>query len=146
MARKLLGRGGMPFWRARALEGRGPSRPPLGIRASGLIRTEEQGPRCARLALPVEWTLRPVTPGRCSRTMADVRIRIRKDGPIVIEAEGLELVDHEKRPFGLGGRTNIALCRCGASANKPFCDGAHNKAGFVSECVAFELPTPQPKA
>jgi CDGSH-type Zn-finger protein len=78
--------------------------------------------------------------------MSGVRIRIRKDGPVVIEADEIELVDHERRPYGLGGRTNIALCRCGASATKPFCDGAHNKAGFVSECTAFELSPPQPKA
>lgn len=32
----------------------------------------------------------------------------------------------------LSGRPKVALCRCGASANKPYCDGAHAKAGFVS--------------
>ena len=34
--------------------------------------------------------------------------------------------------------TRVALCRCGASANKPFCDGAHEAAGF--EDAATEVP------
>jgi CDGSH-type Zn-finger protein len=27
----------------------------------------------------------------------------------------------------------VALCRCGESANKPFCDGTHKQAGFTSD-------------
>ena len=36
----------------------------------------------------------------------------------------------------------VALCRCGGSANKPFCDGTHGRAGFQSECKASKLPPP----
>jgi CDGSH-type Zn-finger protein len=32
----------------------------------------------------------------------------------------------------------VALCRCGASANKPFCDGAHRSCGFESTVRATE--------
>jgi len=39
----------------------------------------------------------------------------------------------------------ISLCRCGESANKPFCDSAHRGCGFDSVVVARDLPPPAPK-
>lgn len=55
----------------------------------------------------------------------EATIRVVRDGPLYLRGEvELELgdsVEHTPR---------VALCRCGASANKPFCDGAHAKAGF----------------
>jgi len=75
-----------------------------------------------------------------------LKITIRANGPILIAAEEMELVDHEGRPFGLAGRKQIGLCRCGHSGNKPFCDGSHNRQGFQSVCDARELPPPAPKA
>ena len=53
--------------------------------------------------------------------------------------------DPEGRAFGLAGRTAIGLCRCGQSANKPFCDGAHRACGFADTVAARELPPPKPK-
>jgi CDGSH-type Zn-finger protein len=76
--------------------------------------------------------------------MATTRIEIRSDGSIKVEGD-FELVDQNGNAFGLNGRTKIALCRCGHSENKPFCDGAHRKCGFQSTIVAFEMP-PVPTA
>jgi CDGSH-type Zn-finger protein len=73
-----------------------------------------------------------------------MKITVRNNGSLKVEGEGLELVDQEGRPFGLGGRTVISLCRCGRSQSKPFCDGSHNQ-GFESVCPARDLPPPAAK-
>jgi CDGSH-type Zn-finger protein len=77
--------------------------------------------------------------------MSDFKVQVRNNGPLRVEGDNITIVDQDGRPFGLAGRTVVSLCRCGLSANKPFCDGAHNKGGFVSECPARELPPPAPK-
>jgi CDGSH-type Zn-finger protein len=72
------------------------------------------------------------------------RILVRTNGPLVVEGE-FGLVDATEKPFGLGGRRKISLCRCGHSANKPLCDGTHGKIGFQDASMARELPPPVPK-
>lgn len=64
--------------------------------------------------------------------MADVKITIKKNGPYRVEApEGaIEVVDADGNVYNLTGRSTFSLCRCGASVNKPFCDGTHSKIGF----------------
>jgi CDGSH-type Zn-finger protein len=66
------------------------------------------------------------------------------NGPIRIEGD-FEILDPAGKAFGLGGRTAVSLCRCGHSANKPFCDGSHNRMGFLDAVTARDLPTPKPK-
>ena len=66
---------------------------------------------------------------------------IRNNGPIRLEGD-FTIEDQNGNTFGLAGRTVISLCRCGHSANKPFCDGSHGRQGFQSECEARELPPP----
>ena len=64
--------------------------------------------------------------------MADVNIRIRDNGPFVVEGP-VTVTDADGKAFEVdSSKPAIALCRCGASENKPFCDGAHNKCGFES--------------
>jgi CDGSH-type Zn-finger protein len=62
-----------------------------------------------------------------------VEIKVRDHGPYkvsgrvrLIDADGVEFVVDEGAP--------IALCRCGQSRTKPFCDASHKEAGFQS-CV-----------
>lgn len=76
--------------------------------------------------------------------MASTRILIKDNGSIRVEGD-FEIVDSQGRVYGLNGRTAISLCRCGQSANKPFCDGAHKQCGFESVIVARELEPLPPK-
>jgi CDGSH-type Zn-finger protein len=71
-------------------------------------------------------------------------VTVKTNGPLRIEGP-FTLVDPAGKPFDLGGRTGISLCRCGQSANKPFCDGTHGKVNFQSDCPARALPPPPPK-
>jgi CDGSH-type Zn-finger protein len=76
--------------------------------------------------------------------MAATKISVANDGPLLVEGD-FEVQDQEGKPFGLGGRTKISLCRCGHSENKPFCDGSHKKVGFQSTVQARDLPPALPK-
>lgn len=59
-------------------------------------------------------------------------IRCRENGPLVMPAT-VQVVDAEGKPFPIPpGKEVLALCRCGASKNKPFCDGAHKAISFVA--------------
>jgi CDGSH-type Zn-finger protein len=76
--------------------------------------------------------------------VASTKITINSNGSIKVEGD-FEIVDPQGQAFGLAGRTVISLCRCGHSANKPFCDGSHKVANFNDTVVARELPPPKPK-
>lgn len=76
-----------------------------------------------------------------------VKVTVVNNGPLRIEGDPSEfgICDAQGNAFGLGGRSAVSLCRCGHSANKPFCDGSHNRVGFQSVCEARDLPAPKPK-
>lgn len=62
--------------------------------------------------------------------------RIRENGPLAINAE--------LRIAGPGGELRAfraTLCRCGASKNKPFCDGTHNEIAFTASGEPPTLPS-----
>jgi CDGSH-type Zn-finger protein len=53
-------------------------------------------------------------------------IVILKDGPIMVKGNlSVKLLDGK-----IEASKEVYLCRCGQSANKPYCDGAHRKCGF----------------
>ena len=59
--------------------------------------------------------------------MAEVRIRTLKDGPYEVHGP-VEFVGADGTAQQLA--EDVYLCRCGQSANRPFCDGTHKKVGF----------------
>ncbi len=70
------------------------------------------------------------------------KIKVNAHGSIRIEGD-FELYDHNNNKYDLNGRSAVSLCRCGASENKPFCDGKHKACSFQSEVTACQLPPPK---
>ena len=64
-----------------------------------------------------------------ARVTAPARLELRasENGPLLVTGQ-VRIVDAEGTLLYEGERA--ALCRCGGSANKPFCDGTHKKNGF----------------
>jgi CDGSH-type Zn-finger protein len=62
-----------------------------------------------------------------------ITITVRQNGPFFIsadEAPQVTILDHAGNRVEPKPGKGIALCRCGASVNKPFCDGTHSRIGF----------------
>ena len=62
-----------------------------------------------------------------------VKITVRPNGPLRVEGH-IVLTDADGKEWDLTGKPAVSLCRCGASEKRPFCDGSHNKVGFM--CAA----------
>jgi len=63
-------------------------------------------------------------------------IRCRENGPLVIKGP-VKVVDHLGNAFVIPeGKEAVALCRCGESKSKPFCDGSHRHCGFLAAELA----------
>lgn len=63
-----------------------------------------------------------------------VTIKIRDNGPLVVDGD-FKLVDAQGNEVPIVKR---ALCRCGGSTMKPFCDGTHSKIGFQGANAAVD--------
>ncbi len=62
-------------------------------------------------------------------TENQVTITLRPNGPLRVEGP-IKLINTDGQEIDLAGKPAVSLCRCGASSNKPFCDGTHSKIGF----------------
>ena len=62
----------------------------------------------------------------------------RPSGPLFVRGR-VQIVDAEGRL--IREDTRLALCRCGASGNKPFCDGSHRRIGFRTTPTSGEGTT-----
>jgi CDGSH-type Zn-finger protein len=68
--------------------------------------------------------------------MSDVTIKVRANGPYFVQGP-VTIVDHLGNKFPIAAdKPGVALCRCGHSARKPFCDGSHNGCGFQADQAA----------
>ena len=67
-----------------------------------------------------------------------MKVRFRENGSLVIDLP-------QGSRFTLNGearmleKPKLALCRCGQSGDKPFCDGTHKRVGFQAEAAELEL-------
>jgi polyisoprenoid-binding protein YceI len=69
--------------------------------------------------------------------MTDTKITVLDNGPLLVEGE-IVLKDQSGNPIPVNGQP-IALCRCGHSMKKPFCDGSHAKAGTSAQTTLLAL-------
>ncbi len=69
--------------------------------------------------------------------MSDVTVTVKESGPYVVSGS-ISLIDADGNAFP-SEREVVALCRCGHSANKPFCDGSHTREGFTATERAGEV-------
>jgi CDGSH-type Zn-finger protein len=58
-------------------------------------------------------------------------IKVRQNGPYLVEGDDVTLVDWNGATYQIAKRP-FALCRCGGSMTKPFCDGTHSRTGFAA--------------
>lgn len=71
-----------------------------------------------------------------------IEIKATRNGPYLI-AGNATCTDAQGNTQQTQGKM-VALCRCGQSANKPFCDGSHKRVNFEAEEFTITLPIVEP--
>jgi 3-phenylpropionate/trans-cinnamate dioxygenase ferredoxin subunit len=69
-----------------------------------------------------------------------IKITIIPKGPLLVSGDlsALEIAGSDGQAVDFSDKNKIFLCRCGASVNKPFCDGTHSKIGFQAAEAAVQ--------
>ena len=69
-----------------------------------------------------------------------ISILVKPNGPYVVSGDlsQIEIKDINGNKYDITGRQVVSLCRCGASVNKPFCDGTHSRIGFQAAEAAVK--------
>lgn len=94
-------------------------------KALSYVRNDAPGP--AANATPAEDTP-TLTPAAAQPPMPQTRVDVTANGPLLVYGD-LMVNDAAGHATGKAGVT--AFCRCGASGNKPYCDGSHERVRFV---------------
>jgi CDGSH-type Zn-finger protein len=74
-----------------------------------------------------------------AKSTEPVKITPYRNGPYLIRGPFV-ICDQDGNEIE-GGRPVVALCRCGKSQVKPFCDGTHKTVGFRAESEATDRPS-----
>ena len=76
-----------------------------------------------------------------------VTIKVLQNGPYLVQGDDVTVVDWNGSAYKVA-KHPFALCRCGGSTTKPFCDGTHSKVGFKAAEAAIpdsmDRPAPKP--
>ncbi len=86
-----------------------------------------------------------------TKTPQERKIVVSKDGPYLVSGDvpiALQIITPDsdgmswewKEGNTLGEKSSYALCRCGHSKRKPFCDGSHTEIGFDGHETASRVP------
>lgn len=117
------------------------SKPWIRLEQASPARIADVVARCPSGALTAE-----LDDGRCYEpTPAIAELTVCEDGPLYLRGQ-IELVGPDGQT--IAHETRVALCRCGASANKPYCDNTHQSIGFFDggavRCEPAILPAATP--
>ena len=67
-------------------------------------------------------------------------IKVRENGSLLVEGDDVKLIDWNGNEYKPANPQKFALCRCGHSKNKPFCDSSHKLIGFLAGEAAPQPP------
>jgi uncharacterized Fe-S cluster protein YjdI len=105
------------------------SKPWVDITGADSNTIAKQVEKCPSGALSYYWNKESQDNFKASEEAQNVehmKIKVFESGPIMVNGE--VTIEHKDGTTEL--KKNVALCRCGASTNKPFCDGSHKKVEF----------------